>query len=64
MALSFYLYFHWTDDPASPFKHPSGINSLMPVLCISQGKEALCQRHEVIPSPQHAYLVSGNNFGP
>ena len=64
MALSFYLYFHWTDDPTSPFKHPSGINSLMPFLCISQGKEALCQRHEIIPSPSMLTLFQEINSGP
>lgn len=62
---SFFLFIlHWTDDPTNPFKPPRGINSLMPFLCISQGKEALCQWDEIIPSPQHAYLASGNDFGP
>ena len=42
----------------SPFKPCSGINSLMPFLCISQGKGASRQWDEIIPSPQHGYFAS------
>lgn len=47
----------------SPFKPCSGINSLTPFLCISQGKGASWQWDEIILSPQHAYFASRKWLG-